>query len=180
MKRYALALLLIVSFAAYLSGCSTAPDSEDRSSLNDDSTATLKRMYIEDDGLQPFLANAAGYVVFPAVGKGGLIVGGSYGRGEVFQKGTFIGYADISQATVGLQAGGQKFSEVISFETPEALNRFEAQQLAFSANASAVALKAGAAASAKYTDGVAVFVEPVAGLMVEASVGGQTFSYQPK
>jgi lipid-binding SYLF domain-containing protein len=173
-------LALLVG-AMLLSGCDTAPaDSNDRAELQDNVSATLKRLYAEDPGLQPFLTKAYGYVIFPAVGKGGLIVGGSYGRGQVYQNGAFIGYADITQATVGLQAGGQKFTEAIAFESADSLNRLASNHLTFAANASAVALKSGAASAAQYEDGVVVFIEPVAGLMVEAAVGGQSFSYQPK
>jgi lipid-binding SYLF domain-containing protein len=173
--------LLFAVGAICLGGCSTEPtSSDDRADLQDDVATTLKRMYVEDAGLQAFLTHANGYVIFPSVGKGAFIVGGSYGRGEVFQGGVFIGYADITQATVGLQAGGQKFSEAIAFESADAVNRLAGNHLTLTANASAVALKAGAASSAQYEDGVVVFIEPVAGLMVEASVGGQSFSYQPK
>jgi lipid-binding SYLF domain-containing protein len=114
------------------------------------------------------------------VGKGGIIAAGAYGRGQVYEQGEFIGYSDISQATIGAQIGGQTFSEVLAFENPDAMETFKSGQFAFDANASAVALKSGAAASAKYEHGVAVFVEPIGGLMVEAAVGGQSFSFQPK
>jgi hypothetical protein len=43
----------------------------------------------------------------------------------------------------------------------------------------AVALKAGESANAKYPDGVSVLTASEEGLMVEASIGGQTFSFQP-
>ena len=90
-----------------------------------------------------------------------------------------VGYATISQATVGLQAGGQEFAEAVVFETPDALQRFKDGKLSFEANASAVALKSGAAASTKYENHVAVFTLPKAGLMFEAAIGGQSFSFQP-
>ena len=131
----------------------------------------------EDAGLQSFLDKSYGYVIFPKVGKGGLIAGGAYGRGVVYEQGRMIGYADLTQATVGLQAGGQTYSEVVAFENNEALDRFKQNKLDFSANASAVILKSGAAAAAKYQDGVAVFVMPRAGAMVEASIGGQKFEF---
>jgi lipid-binding SYLF domain-containing protein len=162
-------------------GCTTEPDSAgDRASLQDDAAATMKRLNVEDTGLQGFLDHSYGYAIFPTVGKGGLIAGGAYGHGLVYEKGQFVGYADISQATIGLQAGGQSFSEVVAFEYKDALTNFESGRFAFAANASAVALKSGAASSAKYDEGIAVFVDPIGGLMVEASVGGQSFSYQPK
>lgn len=111
--------------------------------------------------------------------KGGAIVGGAYGRGEVYEQGKKIGWSDVSQATIGAQLGGQTFSELILFENKAALDNFKNGNLKFAANASAVAMKSGAAEAAKYTDGVLVFVEPIAGLMVEAAVGGQSFSFQP-
>ena len=91
-----------------------------------------------------------------------------------------IGYSDISQATIGLQAGGQSFSEMLVFESKADLDRFTAGKMSFAANASAVALKSGKAASTRYTDGVAIFVKPIGGLMGEAAVGGQQFTFQPK
>jgi len=111
--------------------------------------------------------------------KGGAIVGGAYGRGEVYEQGKMIGWADLSQATVGAQLGGQSFSELILFENKATLDSFRNGKLKFATNASAVALKSGAAESAKYTDGVLVFVEPREGLMLEAAVGGQSFSFPP-
>jgi lipid-binding SYLF domain-containing protein len=161
-------------------GCSTAPQTADqRSLLNSDVDNTVQRMSNDDPSFKPFIDNARAYVVFPSVGKGAAGIGGAYGRGEVFDQGHFIGYADISQGTLGVQLGGQAFSEVIAFETGGALDRFKSGQFAFDANASAVALKSGAAATSRYTNGVTVFTDPVGGLMFEASIGGQNFSFQP-
>jgi lipid-binding SYLF domain-containing protein len=114
------------------------------------------------------------------VGKGGYVVGGSYGRGVVYRAGGTIGYADITQATVGFQFGGESYMEVLAFETSEDLDRFTAGRLTFAANLSAVILKTGAAASAQYTEGVAIFAKPIGGAMVEAAVGGQQFTYVPE
>jgi lipid-binding SYLF domain-containing protein len=119
-------------------------------------------------------------VIFPSVGKGGVIVGGAYGRGEVYEQGQLVGYADVTQATVGAQLGGQTFSELIVFENREAMDRFKRGNFEFAANVSAVALKAGAAAAARYTNGVAVFVKPEGGAMFEASIGGQKFTFQAR
>ena len=164
-----------------LAGCATVPSSEyDRQTLKADAEASIAQMAAEDPSLPRFLDRAYGYVVFPHVGKGGLIAGGAYGRGIVYEKKQFIGYADISQITIGAQAGGQSFMELVAFESQADLDRFTAGKLTFSANLSAVILKTGAAESARYTDGVAVFVEPIGGAMVEASIGGQQFTYQPK
>ncbi len=137
-------------------------------------------MQTADPSLSTLLAKSPGYAIFPRVAKGAAGVGGSYGRGEVYENGNLTGYADITQATVGLQAGAQEFREVVVFETLQDVERFKAGKLALAANLSAVALKAGAAGSARYTDGVAVFVDPIGGLMFEAAIGGQQFTYQPK
>src|SRR5208283_4211711 len=106
-----LTALLATGFLAF--GCATEPPTvAERADLHNDSNATLRQMYATDPGLQDFLSKAYGYVVFPTVGKGAAGIGGSYGHGEVFEQGKFIGYADISQWTVGAQIGGQSFSEV--------------------------------------------------------------------
>jgi lipid-binding SYLF domain-containing protein len=176
-------ILASIGFLGLLAaaGCSTEPQGQsDRDALNDDCQKSLQRLYAEDPGLPDFLAKADGYVIFPSVGKGAVGIGGAYGRGQVYDHGSFVGYADISQGTIGLQLGGQSYTELLAFEDAPSLTRFEAGKFAFAADASAVALKSGAAATAKYTDGVAAFVEPQGGLMLEAAIGGQSFTYQPK
>jgi lipid-binding SYLF domain-containing protein len=161
-------------------GCSTAPKSEGKKEeLLSAADRAVARMTAADPGLRDVLDRAYGYVVFPKVGKGGLIVGGAYGRGVVYEQGRMIGYADLTQASVGAQIGGQTYSELIVFENKAALDRFRNNQLEFAANVSAVIVKSGAAKSAKFTDGVAVFIMPTAGAMVEASVGGQKFTFVP-
>ena len=169
-------------------GCDTAPASyAERSQLSDDAASALQQANAADASLRPFLRNSAGYVVFAHVAKGGAVVGGSYGRGTVYAgndlmgfSDRLVGYADLTQATVGLQAGGQEFREIVVFQSQADLDRFQRGNLSLAANLSAVALKTGAAGTAKYTDGVAVFVQPIGGLMFEAAVGGQQFTYQPK
>lgn len=169
----------LLSLLVAVAGCATAPSTAaKREDLKASAVDALATMKADDPSLEGFLNKAHGYAIFPHVGKGGAIVGGSYGRGIVYEKGTPIGYADISQATVGLQLGGQKFMELLTFESGKDLERFTAGKLAVSANASAVMLKSGAAESARYTDGVAVFVKPIGGAMVEASIGGQQFTFQ--
>jgi lipid-binding SYLF domain-containing protein len=168
------ALTLLVA----LSGCATAPKTEaQRDDLKASASDAFRQMKSDDGSLDGFVSRSHAYVVFPHVGKGGAIVGGSYGRGIVYEKGAAIAYADISQATVGLQLGGQTFMELLAFESARDLERFAAGKLALSANLSAVILKTGAAESARYNDGVAVFVKPIGGAMVEASIGGQQFTY---
>ena len=178
-SRAFLTLVALVALST-LSACQTTPDTKaGRENLTDDSQAAVNRFEREDPGLKEFLNKAYGYAIFPDIGKGGLIVGGAYGRGRVYEQGQSVGFADLTQGTVGAQIGGQTYSEIIAFENAEALNNFKANKLAFSANASAVAIKAGASATAKYENGVAVFTMTKGGLMAEASVGGQKFTYVP-
>ena len=139
---------------------------------------TIERFKQVDPGISEFFENAAGYVVFPNIGKAGLGVGGAHGNGEVFESGKVIGKASMTQVTIGLQLGGQEYSEVIFFERDSDLEGFTAGRLELAAQVSAVALSAGAAAGADYRNGVVVFTRTKAGLMAEASVGGQKFGYQ--
>ena len=129
--------------------------------------------------MSKFFTEAAGYGVFPTVGKGAIGVGGAYGRGELYAGGQLAGYCTLTQASIGLALGGQTYTELIFFENAAALNRFKSGNFTFAAQASAVALKSGASANAKYADGVAVFTMGEAGLMYEASIGGQKFTYEP-
>src|SRR5688500_612781 len=129
--------------------------------------------------LEDLLAKTHAYADFPAVGKATAVVGGAFGKGEVFQGDTLVGYAGLIQVTLGVQVGGQTFSEIILFQDKAALNRFKSGRTAFAANASAVLVKAGAATSARYESGVAVFVAPEGGMMLEAAIGAQKFFFKP-
>jgi lipid-binding SYLF domain-containing protein len=130
-----------------------------------------------DPDLGRFFASSVGYAVFPTVGKGGLGIGGAYGSGVLFERGKAVGEATLTQVTIGFQLGGQAYSEIIFFETEKPLADFKRGDFAFSAQVSAVALASGASANAKYQQGVAVFTAAKGGLMYEASIGGQKFSY---
>jgi lipid-binding SYLF domain-containing protein len=144
-----------------------------------DANKTVRVYGKTDPGLATFFEKAAGYAVFSGIGKGGAGVGGAYGTGILFEKGKATGKTTLTQVTVGVQLGGQTYSEIIFFETEKALAQFKGSNFAFSAQASAVALKSGASVNAKYSDGVAVFTATKAGLMFEASVGGQKFTFSP-
>jgi lipid-binding SYLF domain-containing protein len=181
MKLFNHALILVSMISFFVAGCATAPDTQvERQNLVDQATSALRQMKNSDPTLTQFLAQSFGYAVFPNVGKGAFIAGGAYGRGIVYEKGNFVGYSDVAQATIGLQAGGQSFDEIIVFENRGVMDRFISGKVNFSASASAVILKSGAGGAARYTDGVAVFVQPTGGLMVEAAVGGQQFTFMPK
>lgn len=126
-----------------------------------------------------YFDDAYGYVVFPSVGKGALGIGGAHGAGTAFEQGNPIGKAKITQITIGFQFGGQAYSQVIFFETKDDLRRFKENKFEFAAQASAVAIKEGAAVNVAYNDGVAVFTMTKAGLMYEASIGGQKLKFKP-
>ncbi|MBA4745073.1 MAG: lipid-binding SYLF domain-containing protein [Muricauda sp.] len=170
-KTFALAtFLLIISVAS-------AQNKKDKKIMKDAQKA--KTTLLETSpSLEHFFDNSAGYVIFPNVGKGGFIIGGASGNGVVYENGDAVGMADLKKLNIGLQAGGQAIIEVIFFETDVDLQRFKTEKFQFAAETSAVALKSGIAFNAKYKDGVAVFALPKAGLMADASVGGQKFSYK--
>ncbi len=175
-----LAATATLSLLAITAACSTAPESTaDRALLSSDTSAFLTRARTTDPSLSRFFDDCAGYAVLPEIGKGGFILGGAYGKGQLFDRdGRLIGYCDVSQGSIGAQIGGQTYGELIFFENDAALTRFKGDRFTLSAQASAVALAAGAGAATKYADGVAVFIMNPKGLMLEASVGGQQFSYQ--
>jgi lipid-binding SYLF domain-containing protein len=171
----ALALMLV------LSACSTAPTTQAKlDKLDQRSADTLARFKMVDPSLNPLLDHAAGWAIFPSVGEGALALGGVYGKGELYEHGKLTGYCDVSAGTIGAQIGAQEYIELIVFKDDLALSRFKANQLAFAANAEAVAAKDGAAAEANYADGVIVFARPVSGLIAAAAIGGQKFTYEPK
>ena len=147
--------------------------------LHAESRATVRRMAEEDPGLQQVLDRAHAYVVFPSVGKASAVVGGAFGKGEVFQRGHLVGYAGLVQVTLGVQLAGQTFGEIIAFRDRAALERFKAGRTAFAANASAVLVKAGAATSNNYQSGAMVFVSSEGGMMLEAAIGAQKFIFKP-
>jgi lipid-binding SYLF domain-containing protein len=142
-----------------------------------DAIAEFKK---SDNLLVKWFDGSHGYVVFPTIAKGGAGVGAASGTGQVFEKGAYIGDARVTQLTIGAQLGGQSFSEVIFFETKDALDRFKQDRFEMTAGLSAVAAAQGASKDAKYTQGVAVFTLAKKGLMAEASVGGQKFKFTPK
>lgn len=170
---------LVFSLAA--AACSTAPATEGgKADIRDSASLALTTAQRNDPSLTPILQAAKAYAVFPTVGKGAVGIGGAYGKGVLYEGGAVTGYCDLTQASIGFQLGGQAYTEIIAFSTTDAVNKFKTGNFAFDAQATAVALKSGSGANAKYSSGVAVFTMGEAGLMYEASVGGQKFSYQPK
>jgi lipid-binding SYLF domain-containing protein len=174
-----LALFTVATFLA--AGCATEPTTETgRANLDTSIANTMKKLNDQDPSLTDFLGKSYAYVIFPTVGSGGVVVGGSYGHGEVFMGGKMIGYADISQVTAGAQIGGESFTEIIAFENQDALQHFKDGKLSLETTASAVLLKSGSASTSTYNNGgFVVFTQPREGAMAAAVVGGQSFTYQP-
>jgi len=147
-----------------------------------------------------FFKNCYGYAVFPTVGKGGLVVGAAHGNGRVYVHDVHTGDASLNQLSVGLQAGGQAYSQVIFFADKRAFDEFTSGDFEFGADANAVAITAAAGATAgttgassgasggmndattngRYYKGMAVFVIVKGGAMAQAAVSGQKFKYTPK
>jgi lipid-binding SYLF domain-containing protein len=140
-----------------------------------------KAEFLEDDpDMQELFSSSHAYLILPNVGKGGLGIGGASGNGVAYERGEMIGFARMTQLTIGFQAGGQVYSEVVFFEDKKAFDRFRENKIEMSAQVSAVAAASGASLNAKYVDGVAVFTRTKGGLMYEASVGGQQFKFRSK
>jgi len=131
-----------------------------------------------DPGIEKFFESAAGYAVFPKVGKAGIGVGGAHGKGLVIVGDKAIGKTSLSQVTVGFQLGGQVYQQFIFFRDETALGNFQRGNFELGAQASAVAVTLGASADADYDKGVAVFTHVSGGLMYEATISGQKFKYE--
>lgn len=173
--------MLAVAIGFAVAGCATAPETQgERRSLEARADATIQTMTARDPGLRQVLEDAYGYAVFPEVGKGGAIVGGAYGRGIVYERGQKVGFVELNQASIGAQLGGQTFSEILVFEDQEALRDLQSGDFEIGAGASVVVLTAGAAAGARFEDGVALFVLPRGGMMVDVSATGQQLNYEPR
>jgi lipid-binding SYLF domain-containing protein len=162
----------------------------------DDTIALFRKA----DETGKFFANAYGYAVFPTIGKGAIGIGGAHGNGRVYQQGKYIGDSTMNQLSIGFQLGGQGFSQIIFFQNSGALEKFTSKDFQFGAEASAVALTAGASAKAgtggatagasvdkekaknagSYNNGMAIFTIVKGGLMYEVSVSGQKYNFTKK
>ena len=179
-KAKQLGLAAVLAFAALgLARMSHAGSAEEDAQLIREANQTIDVYRRADPGIDTFFKRSVGYAVFPGIGKGGLGIGGAHGKGVLFQNGNPVGKVTMSQVTLGAQVGGQEFSQIVFYEVPKTLNELKADKAAFSAEASAVAVNKGAAAKARFQNGIAVFTAAKGGLMFEASIGGQKFSYTP-
>lgn len=159
------------------------------------------KVFKQSEAVKPFFNTAYGYAVFPTIGKGGFVLGGAYGTGQVYRRGQVTGKTSLIKATIGFQLGGQAFSQIIFFQDQRDYNEFTSGNFEFDAAASAVAITAGVQARAgtdgatasatvgpasgmqaetSYQKGMAVFIHAKGGLMYEVSIGGQKFNFQPK
>jgi lipid-binding SYLF domain-containing protein len=168
--------------------------------LADKYTDTIK--IFKDAGQSAkFFESSYGYAVFPSIGKGGIGIGGAHGSGRVYENGKYVGDTSMNQVTVGFQFGGQAYRQIIFFQDKRAFDEFTSGEFEFGAQATAVALTAGASAQATtgggvgasagdkdthakttsggYEKGMAVFTIAKGGLMYEATIGGQKFGYKP-
>ena len=163
-----------------------------------DNTADTIKVFRGAGQSGPFFDKCYGYAVFPTIGKGGVGIGGAHGKGKVYAGGKYVGDTSMTQLTIGLQLGGQAYSEIIFFEDQRAFDAFTSGNFEFGAEASAVAITAGASAKANtsgssagasvtkneaknvggYNKGMATFTVAKGGLMYEASIGGQKFNYK--
>jgi lipid-binding SYLF domain-containing protein len=176
MKAFSALSLLVCCVT--ISVCVTANAGWDpkKSEKTQQTIAAFKK---EDLALETFFKKSYGYAVFPSVIKGAIGIGGAHGKGQVFRRGKVIGRASLSQGSIGFQLGGQSYSEIVFFQNKAAFDRFKNGNLKFAAQASAIAVTSGAAANVAYENGVAVFTLGKKGLMFEASIGGQRFSFKP-
>lgn len=174
MKSTFITLLAGAAFA--IAGCeSTAPS--DPQLYNDKAKVSLEQMEHVDPALQSALSDSYGYVIFPDVGKAAVGIGGANGRGVVYEQGRPVGYATLTQGSVGVQLGGETYAELIVFKTSDAMASFRNGDLTLGADASATILKEGAGAALQFKNGTAIAVQPQGGLMAGVAINGQTIHF---
>jgi lipid-binding SYLF domain-containing protein len=190
MKKIGLAFMIALTLGA--SSVFAAAEVEDYS-------GTIN-VFKESPAVAKFFNNSYGYAVFPTIGKAGFVVGGSYGKGQVYRDGKVTGKTAVMEGSIGFQLGGEAFSQIIFFQDKRAYDEFTSGNFEFGATAQAVAITAGAQAKAgttgtsagasagpktgvqaetEYVKGMATFVHSKGGLMYEASIGGQKFTFEP-
>lgn len=174
--RLILFLALIFGSATAFSGWNPS-EAEEYDAKAQEAIAVFKE---KDPSVEKFFDAASGYVVIPTVGKAGFGIGGARGKGVLYENGAVTAVVTLSQLSVGFQWGGQAYSEFIFFKDTAALADFKRGNYELGAQASAVAVTAGASADAEFNGGMAIFTQAKGGLMYEASVGGQKFKVEVK
>jgi lipid-binding SYLF domain-containing protein len=172
------ALIGALTFLMLTAPATSGWDPNEKAEMIGKAKAAIAEFKKTDSSLKTYFNEAYGYAVYPNIAKGGFIVGGATGKGVVYGGGSPIGSSRLSQGSFGAQIGGQSYSQIIFFQDKGAFERFKSGNLKFSAQATAVAATEGAAATNDYEGGVAVFTMIKGGLMAEASLGGQHFSYE--
>lgn len=187
------ALLPALAASVALAGLAAAP-----TPARADDYADTVQLFKNAGQSGTFFNKAHGYAVFPTIGKGALGIGGARGKGRVYVQGRHVGDTTLTQVSIGFQVGGQAFSQIVFFEDERAFREFSSGQFGFGAGVSAVAITAAASASAsttgatagvsggkkdattsgEYYRGMAVFTIAKGGLMYEAALAGQKFSYK--
>lgn len=170
----------ICVLAAVAVSTAYAWDPKEAEELHEKAQAAKTQMLDKDPDMQRFFDSAVAYVIIPTVGKAGFGIGGARGKGLLYEGGEATAIVTLSQLSIGFQWGGQAYSEYIFFKDDVALTDFKRGNYELGAQASAVAVTAGASADADYSGGVAIFTQAKGGLMYEASVGGQKFKVEPK
>lgn len=169
----------IALLAALFAGCATAPSTRaEKQSLQTSARATLDEMIARNPAIQDTLHNAPAYAVFPSIGKGGVLVGGAFGQGILYENGVPTGFVSVQQASIGAQLGGQTFAELLVLRTPEQVADVRAGRFTAGAHLGVVVLTAGASTGTNFNPNASVFVMPRGGLMVDVSVNGQRIKYQ--
>jgi lipid-binding SYLF domain-containing protein len=179
MKYAFLPLMAIAAIA--VAGCESTGGNTaaQQDTLNQRAQIALQEMTRTDPGLQNVINNAYGYAVFPDVSKAAVGIGAGGGNGVVYQQGQMVGRATLNQGSVGIQIGGESFAELVVFKDRPAMDVFENGNLNFGADATATAVKAGAAAATQFNNGTMIYVLPKGGLMAGVSILGQKFNFMP-
>jgi len=178
MHKIIIAGLALMSFA--VTATSWAWDPDEAEEYHAKAQEAIVEFKGNDPSVQRFFDAAPGYVVIPTVGKAGFGIGGARGKGILYEGDAITAIVTLSQLSFGFQWGGQAYSEFLFFEDAAALTDFKRGNYELGAQASAVAITAGASADAEFNGGMAIFTQAKGGLMYEASVGGQKFKVEPK
>ena len=155
-------------------------DADEGAEYHEKAQVALTEFKAADPKIQSFIDKSAGYVVIPTVGKAALGIGGARGKGVLYEGGAVTAIVTLTQLSFGFQGGGQAYSEFIFFEDAATLENFKRGNYELNAQASAVAITAGASTDAEFNGGMAIFTQAKGGLMYEAAVGGQKFKVEAK
>ena len=182
-------LLSLISVVILVTGFSAKADNYSQTIADFKSSTATKE----------FFNKAYGYAVYPTIGKGGLVIGAAHGKGLVYLNNKKVGKTSMTQLSIGFQLGGQVYSQIVFFQDKRSFDEFTSGNFEFAAGASAVALTAAAQAqvgssgisSSQGTDssstkqnkviyhkGMAVMTLTKGGLMYEAALAGQKYSYK--